>query len=169
MGKLIKPKKPSVKRPRVPAKPKKPEEPEKHISVLMWHEDWFGDSLWDSLEDKAFKYSFDERDGLYRESMKKIHGFLKFLSDNSPEKDGISFKKDSVGGASILFPNPKYKKELKSWEENLVTWEGKVKGSKPRLEKYELAMREYKAKLHKWKIEKAREDLRKLEKQSIAD
>lgn len=165
MGKLVKPKKPNVKKPRLPAKPR---EPKKTIGATIFeNEEWYcmldeHNELYDIIPDDAVQYKEVNK------LVKRAEKFLASLCKEGFEEDGISLKVGNFGNIDIHFPRLKYDEELVEYKKKLAKWEEKVKDKKPELDKYDLAMKKYQIELHKWKIEKAHQELRELEAQSIA-
>lgn len=140
MGKLIKPTKPRIKKPKVPSKPRKPAE---YVNerVLSLSRDY-------SIDNSTFN-------AMCKVKKTKV-GYV--------DKFRIKIYHDVI---RIAVKNPGYKKELEKYHEKMVVYHEKIKKIKPSLDEYEAKMAEYEYKLALYEKEKKEQAYLKARKKAI--
>jgi len=140
MGKMLKPKKPTIKK---PALPKKPREPERynHKGLIVVGE----------IYDDEFKAAI---------GLNPYEEFAIGILDGTNTKPGkLMIKKH---GEMVFAPlSDTYDEDMIKYKEKLNVYEGKVKALQPKIDIYKAAMAEYELNLLDWKRQAAQEALQK--------
>lgn len=143
MGKIAKPKKPNLVKPKLPRQPTEPSEwmPATLVATLEFtrYDEYNQD---DSISETLSQYEIPH-DG----------GILSFdCDDMSEDWVNLQFAK--------RVPHVIYQKSLAAYKKKLKTYEEKVAKLQPEINAYAASMAEYKVKLLSWETEKAQEALR---------
>lgn len=138
MSKLIKPKKPTIKRPRLPRRPSEPNE-----YGQEWH---IGDVFTGCLND-----------GLLGDEDWTVESEL-----------GMLFISVETGEISFTVKSDTYESEMEEYRKKMEEWEEKSKAVQPSIDRYEEVMAEYNVALLAWKKQQAEERLSKMREKIAA-